>query len=41
MAIKNIGDLIEADEWSGDQIVTIDHGDQMSDELMTGDQMDG
>ncbi len=41
LAIKNIGDSIEADKWFGDQMVKIDHGDQMSGELMAGDQMAG
>ncbi len=41
LAIKNIKDLIEADKWSGGQVVKIDHGDQMSGELMAGDQKTG
>jgi hypothetical protein len=41
LAIKNIRYLIEADKWSGGQVVKIDHGDQMSGELMAGDQMTG
>jgi hypothetical protein len=41
LAIKIIGYLIEAIKWSGDQMVKIDHGGQMSSELMAGDQMTG
>jgi hypothetical protein len=41
LAIKNIGDLTEADKWSGDQMVNIVHGGQMSGDLMAGDQMAG